>query len=127
MSLQIIPVIMVICIQLLFIIGCCKDDDNSNPTQSQNHAPVIQAVTASPDTIIATNDSDLSCVATDVDGDSLAYTWASPSGGVLYNINNPTAEILFYSSTGTPVDYYITVYVSDGIDFDCDSVLLVVQ
>jgi hypothetical protein len=75
--------LVTVLILALFVVGGCnKDDeeDNGSPTQPQNHALVIQNVTASPAAVQSAgweweycyegHRSALSCIAPDLDRDS---------------------------------------------------------
>ena len=125
-----IPLTILIFIIGFIFIGCSNDDDNGSPTQSQNHAPVIQSVTASPSTVIETDYHDevnlttLSCVATDQDGDSLDYNWSCPAGTFLEGIQfGSVVQMYFYRVTGT---FTVTAIVSDGLEVADDSVQVIV-
>ena len=117
----------------LILIGCSDDDNNGSPTQSQNHAPVIQSVTASPSTIFTSwyhggvvdfHTTTLSCVSTDQDRDSLNYSWACPVGTFLEGIQfGRVVQMYFYRIIGT---FTVTVIVDDGIEIDQDSVQVTV-
>ena len=127
---ELLPSTPVILLGFFLIIMGCSGDDNGSPTQSQNHAPVIQSVTASPSTVIETDYHDmvnlttLSCVATDQDGDSLAYSWSCPDGTFLEGIQfGSVVQMYFYHVTGT---FMVTVMVSDGFEVVEDSVQVTV-
>ena len=111
---------------LLFSVGCSENDDSDNIAQSQNHAPVVQSVVASPNTVIETmyhdsaNLTTLSCVATDQDGDVLNYSWSCPAGTFMEGIQfGSVVQMYFYRVTGT---FIASVIVSDGFEVSEDSV-----
>ncbi|MFH2055376.1 MAG: hypothetical protein ABIJ61_05415 [bacterium] len=56
---------------LLLELGC-SDDDVADP---DNQAPVIQSVSAEPDTFVADDVVRVTVVASDPDGDPLSYDW----------------------------------------------------
>jgi hypothetical protein len=56
--------------------GC----DREGPTRSlapANHSPIIEALRAVPDTIGPSDSTVVTCIAHDVDGDTLRYDWAT--------------------------------------------------
>ena len=96
--------------------GCSKDSDNSdgNPTAPGNHAPVIRTIHANPDTIFVYNSTNIDCVATDQDDDSLTYTWMLDYGRFYdHSIFEPEVE---WVAPSNPGDYTINLIVSDGKD-----------
>ncbi len=66
----------------------CAVEDNAGGSDSKtltlivvdNHAPVIQSLTAHPATLDVGETSTLSCQASDADGDSLIYLWHAEQG-----------------------------------------------
>jgi hypothetical protein len=57
---------------LVFILGCSNNDQ---PTSSNNQPPVIDSMTALPDTFVEDNMTTVTVFAHDVDGDNLDYNW----------------------------------------------------
>jgi hypothetical protein len=70
-SLKFISVFFVI---LLIILHC------STPSESENNPPLIQSLTANPDSLGVKETSLLTCMASDPDGDELTYTWSAEVG-----------------------------------------------
>ena len=57
-----------------YVLGCESLNDESLTGANVNNAPVIHSVTASPSIIsFGSGWSNVSCVATDADGDSITY------------------------------------------------------
>jgi PKD repeat protein len=78
-----------------------------------NRAPTITAISATPPTVDVGVTTSLSVTASDLDGDTLNYSWAQtsgPAGAVLVNANsaNPTF------TPGAKGSYEFTVTVTDG-------------
>lgn len=76
-----------------------------------NPAPVITAITASPDPAPLNSLVLFAATASDTDGDTLTYTW-SVNGAT---VAGPTADLSQYSWNATTAgSYTVTVSVSDG-------------
>ncbi len=102
--------------------GCNKDDEN--PTGSENHAPVVQSVVATPSTVNPVGLTDLTCSATDADQDELSYVWTYSGGSILQPQTGPSAQWQAPEDEGT---YTISVTATDGIDTGQGSVEVVVD
>ena len=76
---------------------------------SPNHAPVILRLGASPRKIDLHSTSSIHCTATDLDGDSLAYTWTG-NGGTLTG-NGPSRT---FTAAGIAGNSFIRCTVDDG-------------
>ena len=70
-------------------ITCTVDDGQGESTEStttvaviDNHAPVIDSVTAVPDILDARATTTLTCTAYDPDGDALTYAWEASQGSL---------------------------------------------
>ena len=100
-------------IAILFILGCNKDD--GSPTEPENRSPVIQRVTVSPSTIAAEETTNVSCVATDEDGDALTYTWSAQWGSFPNGVSGSSIQWQAPSAAG---NYSIAVTVNDGSSTD---------
>jgi hypothetical protein len=83
----------------------------TNTQGPENHAPVIQAITASPGTVPTGGVVTVSCIATDEDGDQLAYAWTSPAGGFPAGTQGAAVQYQAPSAVGV---FTCTVVVSDG-------------
>jgi hypothetical protein len=88
----------------LVLQGCGEDD----PTGPLNHTPGIAGLAADPDTVDPTGSSTISCTATDVDGDSLAYAWHPQAGTI-----SGTGNQVVWDAPASPGDYSIVVTVTD--------------
>ncbi|MDP8288340.1 MAG: SUMF1/EgtB/PvdO family nonheme iron enzyme [Candidatus Electryonea clarkiae] len=100
-----------IIIVLFFIAGCDNDDGTSVETP-ENHEPVIESVTADPDTVIAGESSTLTCIASDEDEDSLTYNWNATAGSFNGDTSGVTVTWQAPDSTG---DFVVSVTVFDGV------------
>jgi len=107
---------------LMLVSGCSKDD--SNPAAPQNNAPVIQSVTANPNSVNINQTTTLSCTATDPDNNSLTYTWSSANGGFPGGTNGTNVQ---WQAPATAGNYIVTVTVSDGDLTDLGTVTVVVE
>lgn len=65
--------------------GCSDDEPLLHAT---NAVPIIEALTASPDTVSMGQVSNLACVATDGDSDLLSYVWSADIGTFLGTIHD---------------------------------------
>lgn len=101
---------IILLLGILICNSCSSDSGTSDPQIFPNHAPVIQSISADPATIETGTETILTCVAEDVDGDSLIITWTSTSGSFPDNNEGSSVRWLAPSSEG---DYSITATVSD--------------
>ncbi len=76
-----------------------------------NHAPQITGIAANPDTVQTGAESQITCTATDQDGDALTYQWSCGAGEIAGNDANAT-----FTAPATPQVCTITCSVSDGKD-----------
>jgi uncharacterized protein (TIGR02145 family) len=107
-------------LSFLILVGCDKDSS----TSPSNNPPVITSITASPATVSTGETINLSCVATDEDGDELAYTWSSLDGSFPNEVTGSTVEWQAPESTGS---YQINISVDDGEDVAYDSVTVDIE
>jgi hypothetical protein len=73
-----------------------------------NSPPTLDSLTVDNANIILAQSATLSAVASDLDGDALAYQWSASGGSISGSGNRATF------SSGTPGTYTISVLVSDG-------------
>ena len=73
------------------------------------NAPVITSVTPNPATVGLGGISNISCVATDPDGDTLSYAWDAQSGTI-----TGSGDTITWQAPGTAGTYTINVTVNDG-------------
>jgi len=99
-------------ISTFVILSSCSKD---KPTEPTNNAPNIQSFTASPSPIKVNETTSLTCVATDLDGDSLTYYWSSDNGTFPNGTSGFSTTWRAPSKEGT---YNIKVIVSDGKEMD---------
>ena len=107
-------IICLLCAAFLFVSGC---NDDSSPTDPENRDPVIQSVTASPSTVATEGTTNISCIATDEDGDDLTYSWSSQQGNFPNGVSGSSIQWQAPSESG---NYSIAVTVSDGTATDQD-------
>jgi len=97
--------LFVLCLMLsTVIIGCGKKEP-----PKPNNAPVISSLIAEPKNVPAEKNSLITCMASDIDGDSLVFDWTASGGSVKSDGNK--AEFIAPTMGGI---YQITVKISDG-------------
>jgi len=93
-----------------------------------NNIPTISALTATPQSLLDTQTSQLQVTASDTDGpQALSFAWSVQSGGGSFNdasLANPVFTPVDVSQTQTVV---LSVTVSDGQDSVSQSISLIVQ
>jgi len=113
--------ILFILIGLTLLILSCKDEETTAP---QNQKPQIQSLSANPSTIKVNDETTLTCVATDPDGDNLTVSWTAPSG--TFPNGNVGTSVKWKAPNNIGV-YSITATVSDGKDTDKEVVSVNVE
>ncbi|MCX6150872.1 MAG: hypothetical protein NTX22_10135 [Ignavibacteriales bacterium] len=104
----------------LFQNGC----QNDSLSPQQNRKPKIESLSANPATIETEQQTALTCVATDADGDNLTITWASQDGSFP---NGDTGISVNWKASVVKGSYAITATVSDGEVTVTDIVTVTVQ
>jgi hypothetical protein len=104
----------------LYISSCQKDED---PTLWQNQKPIIDSLTANPDTIQVNGEATFTCKASDPDGDSLTIEWKAKAG--LFSIINTGKSVKWKAPDSVGI-YPITAFVTDGKDTESDTVFVTV-
>jgi hypothetical protein len=95
-------VIMVIVVAaVLFLAPSC--------TTSTNHPPVIASLEVEPENVITLESCQITCNATDPDGDALSYEWAATGGNI-----SGTGAVVNWTAPQEAGTYNITVVVKDG-------------
>lgn len=99
-----------------FSVSCiATDPQNGRDTASvllsviDNRNPIIEQLIANPPEIAAGGISELRCIATDPDGDTLDYNWESEFGQL-----NGSDSIVTWQGPEDPGYYFVTCRVSDG-------------
>lgn len=100
---------------LLLSITTCK---------KENQAPTISSTTANPQTIKTGETTQLTCTATDPDGDQLTYSWSSLDGTYP---NGRESITVTWLAPDVPGNYNFSVIVSDGKDMAQGSVNVTVE
>ena len=72
--------------------------------------PEIDRITADPSELDIHESSKLTCIASDLDGDTLSYTWESAAGSFEYN----DSSVVVWNAPEVIGYYYILCYVEDG-------------
>lgn len=110
-------------IVLIMASGCSEDEGNddssNNPSGPQNTPPVIQSVTATPADVGRGEETELTCIATDSDGDSLEYFWSAASGQ-LFDYGHQAR----WTAPNIDGSYIVHVTASDGKSTSADSVMI---
>jgi hypothetical protein len=96
--------LIVLVIAVLLIGGCPVD--NQPP---ENQPPVISSLTADREELLALDNCNIECTASDPDGDELSYSWWVDGGLIWYE-----GPIAIWTAPETLGSYTITVVVSDG-------------
>jgi len=86
-----------------------------------NRPPIIRSLIASRVEVVHEGTSEITCTATDEDGDNLTYTWFARAG-----ILQGSGASVRWEAPGSLGDFWISVAVNDGYDIDADSVQLTV-
>jgi hypothetical protein len=115
-----------------YVITCLVDDDNGGQdtdsvnievVESINHVPVISSLTANPKKIYLGAMTQLTCIATDPDDDTLSYIWTSTYGTIIGD-----DSIVTWTAPENEGYYYVSCIVDDGRGGQAsDSVGIVVQ
>ena len=79
-------------------------------TETPNNPPVINSMTASATSVQQGGTVNLSCSASDADGDALTYTWTKTGG----TLSSTTGTSTVWTAPTTVGTYTVTVTVSDG-------------
>ncbi|MFC2004019.1 Ig-like domain-containing protein [Chloroflexota bacterium] len=74
-----------------------------------NNTPVISSVRSQMGRVTPSGSSEVECIASDADGDSLTYTWSATAGGF-----SGTGQVVTWVAPDAPGTYTITVSVMDG-------------
>ncbi len=74
-----------------------------------NRNPVISSLTATPASVVAGGSSTVKCTASDLDGDTLSYSWIYAGGTI-----SGTGSTVTWTAPSTFGIYIVTVIVSDG-------------
>jgi len=110
MSKYSVPVVI---IGLLLICGCGLD----SVTDSENHPPIIEALTAGPPIVLTGRATTVTCLVTDEDDDQISYVWSASGGSITEN-----GESITWTAPAVPCTCVISVSVSDGSgESDADS------
>jgi hypothetical protein len=76
---------------------------------SPNHQPAITSLGAEPETVLPSGSSQITCNATDPDGDALSYEWTATGGDI-----SGTGEVVSWTAPQEFGTYNVTVVVDDG-------------
>ncbi|MDD5647912.1 MAG: PKD domain-containing protein [Dehalococcoidia bacterium] len=98
---SLILVVLAIAVQL----SCTSVDNTGN---QQNHAPVIETLNYDK-TTYHNRPVEIECIASDIDGDNLTYSWESAEGNITGEGKN-----VIWSPPGNMRNYPINLTVTDG-------------
>jgi len=100
----------------LFRVSVVVDDGRGGTAEQSmslrvkaNYAPEIQSLSASPEWAEPGTSTQISCTATDADGDEIAYEWEASFGETSGQGNS-----ISWLAPEKPGSYVVTVYVRDG-------------
>ncbi|MCU7497087.1 MAG: T9SS type A sorting domain-containing protein [Ignavibacteria bacterium] len=116
----------------IFLISCIVKDANGNSdtstislevVQRLNTPPFIKGFKADPGKVDLHGSTFITCLAADLDNDSLTYSWAAASGTL-----KAMGQKAVWESPGTVGNYYVTCTVSDTLGGVAkDSILIPVR
>ena len=89
-------------------IGCSDDSGPAEPAE-KNTAPTISNIAASLDTVEFSATSQLTCTATDPNGDNMTYAWAASSGSFI-----GTGSVVNWKAPYCKGDFFAWCTVRDG-------------
>jgi hypothetical protein len=92
------------------LIACTPPEEAPPPPPTGNQSPVINSITAKAPIIIPNAETQITCDASDPDGDPLIYTWTA-SGGT---ITKTYQTYIFWKAPDFDGDFEINVTVEDG-------------
>ena len=102
----------------IFFFNC-----GDNSSKSVNHPPVIESLTAEPDTVNISETTRLHCVGSDPDNDILNYAWSALYGTFT---NGSAGTRVLWLAPEDPGTYSVAVNVTDGQFSDSETVDIVV-
>jgi len=80
----------------------------STPVVKQNNAPVIEKITYAKD-VFSNMEAELVCLASDIDGDNLTYSWKADAGSITED-----GKSALWMPPGKMGTYPVTLTVTDG-------------
>lgn len=89
-----------------------------------NRPPVIQSISADPAALFPNDTTEITCIATDEDGDSLTYSWSADNGSFPEGTSDSVVQ---WQAPGEFGNYYVRATVSDGRESVQDSIDIVVD
>ena len=101
-----------------YFIKCIVSDNNGGVISDSifieavefiNHIPTIEKILAHPRKIHIGSDSDINCIASDSDGDSLSFSWFTAVGTISGNDSS-----IIWTAPNNLGNYFIVCSVSDG-------------
>ncbi|MCK5760714.1 MAG: SUMF1/EgtB/PvdO family nonheme iron enzyme [Candidatus Delongbacteria bacterium] len=118
---QIRPIV-IICFIGIIIFSCTNASSTDTVEDPINNKPIIEILSASSITIAEGDTINLTCVASDIDGDSLHYSWTYNCGYL--ESNDSTAVWTAPDTTATGI---ISCNVSDGELYDIEDIYIAVS
>jgi len=101
-----------------YFIKCIVSDNNGgiifdsifiDAVEFINNIPIIENITAHPRKIHIGSNSNINCIASDSDGDSLGFTWFATFGTI-----TGSDSTIIWTAPITPGNYFIVCSVNDG-------------
>jgi len=105
------PVLSFLIIFALLITGCESPAATNSP-------PVIDSLISEKDVIFPLQQSEITCLASDLDGDSLTYEWSASGGRI-----SGEGHLVSWTAPDTAGNYTITISVHDGNSSESTSCL----
>lgn len=91
----------------LLLVSCSED-----PGPEANLPPTIREIVARPPAVVLEGQTQLTALASDANGDVLAYCWEAASG----TLSDPRADDTFWTAPDSAGVFTVTLTVSDGRD-----------
>lgn len=104
-----LPAIIVLFFFVVSMGSCGGGGSSESNSPVGNQHPIISSIEATPPSVHVDNISKVTCDASDPDGDSLTYTWAS-SGGIISGFGFEVT----WKAPSTTGSYSVTCNVSDS-------------
>jgi uncharacterized protein (TIGR02145 family) len=112
--------LLILALLMLNLFSCGEE----KPTEPSNNAPIVKSISANPLSIKINEITNISCIATDEDGDALTYIWFSNFGSFP---NGNSGSSINWKAPIIDSTLIITVTVSDAKEVIKDSISITVS